>query len=450
MNMSKKIGLMFLPILFFTACSIEEALSEEDITIRMMYWGGAEERVALQDITRSFEEDNPHINVDLQHVPGDYPTKINILMAGNDLPDIAYLSEELTMRWAEQGWMLNMADYFDEYPELRDNLPQAYNWYEEGQTAGAHNHLQNMTVYYDRDIFDELDIPYPPIEADEAWDWDQFVETAKMLTIDGNGNNALSEEFNESDIIQYGISLGKNYTVWYPLLRSNGADIADEDGYEYAMNSPEAIEVFQSIQDLVYEHRVAPLPAQQETLGAAHIALQTGRVAMAIDGNWGLFSFQDSDINLGMTNFPYFEEPTNLMFGAPIVLFETTEYPEETLEYFMYLSNIDEIDLFSDGLWGAAQESYYTDEERLDSWTSAEHIPEEYSEVVAKYAYENPVKAPHFVYRNLTEILQVIDPQLDRIWLNMASAEEVLNDLEEEVQPLLDGKYPEDDPVLYE
>lgn len=68
---------------------------------------------------QSFNTSHPNIRVKGEHVPGDYTTKINTLMAANQLPDIAYLGDSLTMKWASEGRLLDLSSYYDEYPELK-------------------------------------------------------------------------------------------------------------------------------------------------------------------------------------------------------------------------------------------------------------------------------------------------------------------------------------------
>ena len=54
-----------------------------------------------------------------------------------------------------------------------------------------------MIIYYNKKIFDEAGVPYPPTKWTEAWTWDEFVNVAKKLTKDKNGNNALSPNFDK-------------------------------------------------------------------------------------------------------------------------------------------------------------------------------------------------------------------------------------------------------------
>ena len=44
-------------------------------------------------------------------------------------------------------------------------------------------------MYYNKDMFDKYKLPYP----DETWDWDKYLEVAKKLTLDTNGDGQIDQ-----------------------------------------------------------------------------------------------------------------------------------------------------------------------------------------------------------------------------------------------------------------
>ena len=95
-------------------------------------------------------------------------------------------------------------------------------------------------MFYNRDLFDEAGLDYPPHEwgADYAdgdpWDIAKLEELAMILTVDANGNDANSPDFDPENIVQFGY-----HTVWSDGLRTDcaalfGADhVIDENGKAY-------------------------------------------------------------------------------------------------------------------------------------------------------------------------------------------------------------------------
>lgn len=69
-------------------------------------------------------------------------------------------------------------------------------------------------MMYNKEIFDEAGIPYPPANYGEAyvdwdgvereWNMDTLREIGMILTIDANGNDATMEEFDSENIVQFG------------------------------------------------------------------------------------------------------------------------------------------------------------------------------------------------------------------------------------------------------
>jgi len=241
--------------------------------------------------------------------------------------------------------------------------------------------------------------------------------------------------------VQYGISFPTWWGGWYPFLLSNGADLTNEDGTKYAMNSPESIEVFQKLQDLMYKYHVAPTATQQQNMPATNVRLQTKKVAMAIDGQWALLDFASTKMNFGMGVLPKFKEPKTIILGAPTVIFSSTKHPEEAMEFYVYHNNPEQVDLFKQGLWMPLEEKYYTEQDAIDSWINNEAHPAEYKEAVIDYTVKYAEQSPSYDLKNFAEIDPKIGAALDKLWTNKEPAEKVLNDLEKEVQPLLQGKY---------
>jgi multiple sugar transport system substrate-binding protein len=415
--------------------------SGEKVKLKFMYWGSAFEKAAMEKMIKAFNGSHPNIEVKGEHVPGDYNAKINTLMATGDLPDVAYLGEGLALKWATDGKVLDMTQYLDMYPDLGNRLKQSYYYYEPGKTIGTNTAVEMITLYYNKDLFKEAGVELPPTNGANAWTWQQFVDIAKKLTKDSSGKTPNDPGFDPKNIVQYGVSFPTWMGGWYPFLLSNGADITNADGTQFAMNSPEAIEVFQKLQDLMYKDYVAPTATQQQNMPATNVRLQTKKVAMAIDGQWSLLDFASSKMNFGIAVLPKLKEPKTFVLGAPTVIFSNTKHPKEALEFYLYHNNPEQVDLYKQGLWMPLQDKYYSDPAAIDSWIKNDSHPAEYKEAVIDYTLKYAGRSPAYSLKNFAEIDPKISASLDKIWTNKEPAEKVLNDMVKEVQPLLKGRY---------
>lgn len=427
------------------ACSKDSSSSNGDqVTLKFTYFGSAFEKQAMEKMIESFEDEHPNIKIDGQHIPdAEYNTKLNTLMAGEDLPDIAYLNEGLALPWAVEGHVLDMTPYMEEFPQLGERLPQTYYYFDEGKTIGTNTAAEIINLYYNKELLEESGVELPPTKASEAWSWEEFLETAQKLTLDNQGRNALDPDFDEKNIVQFGADIPRSWLYWFGFLKGNGADIVNEDGTEYVMNSPEAVEVFQNLQDLMHKYHVAPTPTESANMPATSVKLQTKKVAMAVTGQWSILDFSESQLNFGIGVLPKFKESKTTILGAPTVIFSNTKHPKEAIQFYLFHNDPEKVDLFRKGLWMPLDEKYYTDEEYTNKWVDENVHTSDYKEAVVDYTLEHAVPGPAYRIKNWQEISTTISAELDPLWLGTKSAKEVLDELEGKVQPLLQGKYPE-------
>jgi multiple sugar transport system substrate-binding protein len=418
------------------------AAQDEEVTLRFMHWGDLNEKEALANVIEKFEELNPNIKIDQQHVPDDYMTKLNTLAAANDLPDIFHMSEGIAHTWAVEGRVMDLTQYVDQYPSFKNRLPQTFYYYAPGKTFGTMNAAEIVLLFYNTEMFEEAGVAPPPTKAEEAYTWDQFVEAAKALTIDGSGKNAADPEFDAENIRQYGVSFPRIWLSWFPLSKSNGGDLTNADGTQFTLNAPESAEVIQKLQDLIYVHKVAPTPAQAEQLPAVSVQLQSRRVAMLIDGQWSLMSLAEAKVPLGVGVLPSFGIPTTTISCSITAVSGTTEHPAEAVAFWVFHNDPEyNLEPYVRGLWMPLEEKYYTDPEAIALWTDNEFHPEGYVDAAVNYLLNNSVPGP-LILKGWDTIEPRLNAGMDPIWLNEQTAKEALDALAPEIQGLLQGKYP--------
>lgn len=132
--------------------------------------------------------------------------------ASGDVPDIVGPVGVRGMYSFEGAW-LDLAPYIEsqEY-DLSDFNPaliEFYNLGTQGQ-VGLPFAVYPSALWYNKDLFDEAGLDYPPHEwgapyADgDEWTFDKLRELAMFLTVDANGNDATMDEFDPDNIVQFG------------------------------------------------------------------------------------------------------------------------------------------------------------------------------------------------------------------------------------------------------
>ena len=421
-----------------TACA-----PADDTRMRFMYWGSSFEQEAVEAMLAAFERrPGSSTPVSPLFVPREYETKVNTLVASDKLPDVFYLGAGQGYQLAEQDWLVDVRPYFDRYPELGERLPETYFWWDDDKTFGTQSANEVSLLWYNRALFEKAGVETPPAVAGEAWSYDQLVETADQLTFDAEGRRPSQPGFDSNRVRQFGVSAG--FSHWYPLVRSNGGDIVDETGTRYALNSEAAVRVFQDLQDLMYEHRVAPSAAQLgNNAPTSTVQLQTRRTAMVIDGQWVLLDMaQSEDLDYGIGVLPAYQEPVTMAQGGASVISARSKHPREALELYLFHTDPRHVDLFASGLWMPLDRKYYTEPDLIDLWVDNDAHPPEYRTAVVDYALHHSV--PNFAQRlrNMLNIQDLLTPALQRIETGSDRAKTVLDELGEQVQPLLEGWYP--------
>lgn len=195
-------GIIFAVTRFSDFFGGAEPTPEEPVTIT--YWGLWEPDAVMQPVIKTFQSQNPHINVAYeQQSPEDYRERLqNNLQSGNG-PDI--------FRY-HVTWVPMLLDQLTPVPEsvyapqeFRQTFyPTAVNWLQTPQGfMGIPLMYDGLGLYFNQDIFDENGLTPPTT-------WDELTRIAIRLTVKNP----------DGQIQQSGVALGTTSNVdhWSDLL----------------------------------------------------------------------------------------------------------------------------------------------------------------------------------------------------------------------------------------
>ena len=174
--------------------------------------------VAAQEaLVEEFNNSQDEIELVIEIVDNDqaYDVLSTQIAAGN-APDIVG-PMGIRGRASYPGAWLDLTPIIEEREyDLSDFDPALVEFYQvegEGQ-LGIPFAVFPSFMMYNQDLFDEAGIPYPPTAYGEPyidwdgnereWDMETLSEVAKILTVDSSGNDATMEEFDTSDVLQFG------------------------------------------------------------------------------------------------------------------------------------------------------------------------------------------------------------------------------------------------------
>lgn len=262
-------------------------------TVELTFWHGYTEADGdvLDQIVADFNASQDDVQIDVEINPWAVidDTLLPSLSAGNG-PDIVAMPAERLPVYAARGAFASLDDFYaDDANNVGALNPGAVDMVTvDGTAYGVPAGFVPLALYYNKALFDAAGI------AEAPKTWDEWVETARELTVDENGDGTPE---------QYGVVLPDHATVanglWPSLFYGNGGDIV-ADG-EAVIDSPENAETLAYWQDAIATHAISPTGV--DGIGADEL-FSGGKAAMTIGGPWMTFIAADNGIDLGIAAIP--------------------------------------------------------------------------------------------------------------------------------------------------
>lgn len=213
------VSLVLVAVLMALAVPFQDVHAQDGEPVTITWFiglgaGGQPEHQAAQEAVRE-QFNAEHEDIQLEIIVADFDVSrdtLSTLIASGDAPDIiGPVGIGGSNDYA--GTFLNLDPIIEEldYDLSRWNpaLVDFYRDPEEGLTALPFATYSSF-IYFNRDLFDAAGVDYPPqafgepyADGDE-WNVEKLEEIAKLLTLDANGNNANSEDFDPENIVQFG------------------------------------------------------------------------------------------------------------------------------------------------------------------------------------------------------------------------------------------------------
>lgn len=414
----------------------------ERIEIRFAEWDGGDTLAVYEEIAENFNKSQDEIHVTVMNIPDEYDTKITSMIAGNDVPEICLLNADTLMyKLAEEGIVLNLMDFINNDESFdADNLMDQFKFMmTEDYMAGYGIGSENICMFYNPELFEKYDVEEPPASYENAWDWDTFVNVCQQLTIDENGNNALSPDFDPENIDSYGINLSDWWAGIMPFIFSLGGDYLTEEGDSIGYAEEAGITALQNLSDLIYKYHVAPSPTVSETMPGLSESLATGKVAMAFDGQWSNATLMADDISYNVAALPKMGDiPATVMTYGGISIMDTDK-KDAAWEFVKYLLSEGMCQpLYESGLWLPVTKAEFSDD-YIKSVITEKH-PSNYYETIVKPQIDGTARQSiAATVKNFAKINDILTPALDDLWSGEKTAKETISTVKEQANAEVQG-----------
>lgn len=278
-------------ILSITACgsdttnndnsSSSNSSKSSDTTLTVAIWDKNQEP-GLKKIMGDFTEATG-IKTDIQITPWkDYWTMLEASTTGGNMPDVFWMHSQQVGTYAKyDDVLLDLTDKIDKSGKIDLNkypkdLVDLYRNKKDRQ-VGIPKDFDTAAVWYNKDMFDAADIPYPS----QDWTWEDFRQTAKKLT--------------KTDKSQYGTAIkpGNDQESWYGTIYSYSGNVISDDKEKSGFDDPKTIEACQFIEDIIKD---GSMPEYQVLADNDTVGLQeAGTVAMTFQGSWMVAELGNND-----------------------------------------------------------------------------------------------------------------------------------------------------------
>ena len=400
-----------------------------DGDISISFWNGltGSDGETLNAMLIDFVEANPEISVTTEIVDWNtLYTKLQAAFVAGNPPDVFMLHASEVPQFGSFGVLKDLGPWYASgggwFPDddVSEITLSGMMW--DGQMVGLplDNHGRGLWVSLDAFEAAGVDPSMAPPTTYEGW-----VELFQQLTLDANGNNAASPDFDAENVVQWGYTVGEWPRVnFLGALAQHGGSLVSEDGSTITVNSEAGIAALQQAVDLVYEYNVSPPEAGFDTWQG----FANGSVAVLPTGTWFRNFSNTTEINSAAWPQVQFGEQPATWFGVhtwmvPVGLEGEKLDAVETLIQWVSENQV---------AWAASGQvpARLSAQAALD----AENYPSNIllGQSFSDYGildFDSPVTQ---------ELYAALDPELSAALNNLKTAEEALNDAAERMQQVLD------------
>lgn len=317
----KRIAFVVMAAALLLATTIV-TFAQEPVTIRLSTWAGVDEAAELQVLLDEINASQSEYQIVHEPIPSDYYTQVQTQLAGGTGADLFWIDQN-NMALASEGVFLPV----DECEAVANAEPQTagdLNDYYPGILAvnRFEDHIyglpwiaQPVVTYFNRGLFDAAGVEYPQ----EGWTWDDFMEKARALTLDTDGDGVTD---------QWGF-INNGWPPPFIFVWQAGGEPISADFTSSPIDSPEFVEGFEFYLSTAYNPEVSPsreVIAEQgfgEMFKAGKIAMFMGGAADDLDRVEGL--------DVGVIHVPAHPETgsrTTFAWNASTVINANTANPE--------------------------------------------------------------------------------------------------------------------------
>ncbi|BBH22882.1 sugar ABC transporter substrate-binding protein [Paenibacillus baekrokdamisoli] len=414
--------------------------SKKPVTITY-YTIDSPDRTFVEKLIPDFQKRNPGIKVKVEKAPYEqFDSKLQTLIAGGNAPDVtSHYGYGGFAEYYNKGMLLDMTDLIKEDgfdPSSSDyNIPadimKIYTI--NNHTYGIPINMYVTLMLYNKDMFDEAKVAYPPSDyEDKSWTFDKMVEAAKKMTV-------VSDDISKT---HYGVDFTwaeRDNRPLYFGAEPYSADTWTNGGVPSSthFDSPEVMAAYNKLFGLIFKDKVSPNTAWSKSVaGQNGDPFVSGKIAMSIGGSWNLAGANDFPFKVGVAAVPVGgnDKVRSTLYVDPLFILKDSKHPKEALQWIKYLVTTDiqkqsiELSGGNPPVNSEAAADYYSHFDGIDS-----AVIQQVYEGAIKYGFES---YNHLV-ANYSQINDMFINEMQPIETGHKTVEEVMPTIQKKMTELL-------------
>jgi multiple sugar transport system substrate-binding protein len=288
-----------------------------------------------QSMLEQFHATHPNIRVFYTLDPENLADKMLSDFQAGTAPDVFDGCCDFFPIWGQRGYTLDLRPYVAadlDQATINDWDPAQYKalFTRDGLHFGLPKYHGALALFYNKDIFDEVKIPYP----DEHWTHDDYLQAMKRLTLDRNADDQTDVWGSMFDISWERIQVHVN--EW------GGHFVDPSDPTRSQMGEPPALAAIDWLRSRMWDDRVMPSPLDVQKRDTRQ-AFADGQLAMVEDGSWALRDILASaSFRVGVAPFPAGPvRRATLATTDGFGIYAGTRYPDAAWELMKFLISRD-------------------------------------------------------------------------------------------------------------
>jgi multiple sugar transport system substrate-binding protein len=298
-----------------------------------------------------FNADHPNIHITLTVVDSEVAEQDLATRLPTNPPDII---GPVGIRGL-QGYgdsLLDLTGYIDsagvDRSSIEDSLWEVYQL--DGKQIGIPMAVYPSFIYYNKSLFDEANLSYPPHEVGEQyegqdWTWETVRDLAMQLTVDTDGNDATSADFDPSSIDVWGLDAqftNNDPRAWSTIFGGSGSVVADDGTTaQWPDNWRDGLQFFY---DGMWVDHFIPTKPELDAIEPNGNSFQTGRIAMDVVHQWYTCCVYPTEGDAPVTDWDIAVLPTgpdgtitSKLHADTVGILDSTENPEAAFEVLNWI-----------------------------------------------------------------------------------------------------------------